>query len=201
MSPHDPFATLHDVAVFGGGYAGLAAAAELTRRGRRVVLVERQAALAWESGWAFSHDAGSSAGAGWRDWLARLEAVGGLPGGGIDGAQAEIQAHQLARELGIALLFYAAPVALESAQGLVQGVVLGGKPGLRRLRARVWLDASEAGELVALAQPGWQTPVPATQRLSIHWRKQAWGAAAERSGAIAGGSWRFAASGWGDERV
>ena len=200
---NDPFAIYWDAAIIGGGMAGLAAATLLARSGQRVLLVERRAALAWECGWCNWQDLGKSDAPGWNDWCRRLTASGGMEGGIPDAAQSEIQAHALVHDLGIGLLFYAGPVDAVRIDGLLAAVVMGTKSGLRQVRARRWLDASDTGELCAVLQPGWQAPLPLSQHVTIAWRRKTW-QSADRSGNLHGSpsaTWTWRRSGWRDERI
>ena len=52
----DPFGMEYDVAVFGGGLSGVAAALTAAEKGHRVLLVERRSALGWETTCAFQCD-------------------------------------------------------------------------------------------------------------------------------------------------
>ncbi|MCX7935452.1 MAG: FAD-dependent oxidoreductase [Planctomycetota bacterium] len=47
------FEQIYDVIIFGAGYAGFAAALCLRKKGKKVLLVERDAGLVWESSRAF----------------------------------------------------------------------------------------------------------------------------------------------------
>lgn len=145
------FARVFDAAVIGGGYAGLAAAQRLRGSGWSVLLVERRMALLWESGWAFHDRIGDC----------------DLPGfQRLAGAPAEVEAAVRARSEGWDVLGYATPMAVTVAGGRLVDVAFGTKSGLRRIRARRWLDASDDGELVRLLGA---TPPPAgVRRLGIH---------------------------------
>lgn len=204
MTTHpDPFSNTWDAAIIGGGFAGLAAASRLTAAGRRVLIIERRAALAWECAWANRQELGDDRSPGWQEWLDRLAAGGALPGGLPDAGLTEIQANAQVAELGVGLLQYAGPVSADLEGGLVQGIVVGTKSGLRRISARSWIDASDDGELCTVLDRAWQVPQATRLHVAIAWRHRAW-ADRDRSGAIdgiAGASWTWRRSGWDDERI
>jgi hypothetical protein len=194
---HSVFDEVHDVAVFGGGYAGFAAARALVEAGKKVLLIDRRAALLSESGWSFQSTAGTINGIEWRDWWNELQECGaaeagseegekGRQQGHIDGAIAEVIATQWvqhARRAGkLKVLYYAAPLALEGGDTrkgeLLDAVLLGTKGGLRRVAAMQWIDATEGGELLQLLarvqETAWQTPPRLMRMVNLYFRHAAW---------------------------
>ncbi len=183
---HSAFDEVHDVAVFGGGWAGFAAARALVEAGRKTLLIDRRAALLAESGWSFQSTAGHINGIEWRDWLEELTARDAARDGQIDGALAETiatkWAHQARRDGKLQVLFYTAPLALEGGNALggerLEAVLLGTKAGLRRVAATQWIDATESGELLQLfarVQGNlWQTPPRLLRFVRLYFRHANW---------------------------
>jgi len=148
--------TCYDVAVFGGGLCGFAAARELARKGLCVALIERRPALGWETTWAFSTllQEGSSDTSRWLQ--AKLTAAGGYRHlerhyGLLDPPIAELVLERGAREAGIEVLLYAQAVALALRGDLVAGVLVGTKSGETAVGARVYVDATDNALLWVLA--------------------------------------------------
>ena len=180
------FDEVHDVAVFGGGWAGFAAARALVAAGKKTLLIDRRAALLSESGWSFQSNAGHINGIEWRDWLEELKARGGLQNEKIDGAIAETiatqWAHKARREGKLKVLYYAAPLALEGGNAVggewLEAVLLGTKAGLRRVAATQWIDATESGELLQLFARvqgnNWQTPPRLLRFVNLYFRHANW---------------------------
>ena len=191
------FDQVHDVAVFGGGYAGFAAIRALVEAGKKVLLIDRRAALLAESGWSFQSVAGTINGIEWRDWWNELQGCGaaqqgssegekGRQEGRIDGAMAEVLATewaQRARRDGLLkVLYYAVPLALEGGNTergeLLDAVLVGTKGGLKRVAATQWIDATERGELLQLfarAQGNpWQAPSRLMRMVHLYFRHAHW---------------------------
>jgi len=176
------FDRIHDVVVFGAGYIGFAAALCLRQKGKRVLLVERDGGLVWESGRAFFPHTGETDNPIWRDSLRRLESKNACRNGIVQGAAAEIEATLILQEANIDVLYYAAPIGVEMAgEGeLLAAVVVAVKGGgLRRLCGRQWLDATEDGELLRLLQPRCAAPLPQKQLAFIYFRHAAWPSSAD----------------------
>lgn len=166
-SPVAPIALdqIFDTVILGGGFIGYAAADRLIQRGERVLLIEPTGQLLWESSRALEHNVGADAGeeartaaeySAWSAWRDALERNGAARGGLFDPVFAEIAVSRRlhdARERA-AVLFYAFPVAAELADGALASLTLATKSGLRAVRARHWIDASEAGRLATLVSPG-----------------------------------------------
>jgi len=166
------FETVHDVAIFGGGYAGFAAAQALVAQKRKVLLIDRRAALLAESGWSFENRAGHSDSNEWREWLELLKSRHGATNSLIDGPIAEVIGSEWVRRARAAgelsVLYYAAPLAVESDGDLLHAVLLGTKNGTKRLAARQWIDATDNGELLRLLDAQLSPPAPGERRLHLY---------------------------------
>lgn len=183
---HSVFDVVHDVAIFGGGYAGFAAARVLVEAGKKVLLIDRRAALLAESGWSFQNVAGEANNAEWSQWHRELRMRGMADGERIDGALAEVCAsqwlHQARREGKVQVLYYAAPLGIETGQSgptqMLHAVLVGTKAGLRRIAAGQWIDATETGELLQLfarAQgTSWKAPPRLMRFVNLYFRHAAW---------------------------
>jgi hypothetical protein len=163
------FERIFDAAVIGGGYAGFAAVERLRAAGQSVLWIDRQAAPLWEGGWAFHDRAGESELPAWRAWTERLQQLGAMRAGRIDGAIAEVTAAARVRGEGWSVLGYATPVAVERVGALIGAVVFGTKSGLRRIQAQRWIDATDDGELVRLL--GAVPEAPLSRRIALHRRR------------------------------
>lgn len=72
MSHSEPvsyFQRIFDVAVYGSGYGAYAAAMQLHQAGRRVLLVNREPDVLWESGRSFAMESGTLDAPAWQAWL------------------------------------------------------------------------------------------------------------------------------------
>ncbi len=163
-SPGAPFDTVHDLIVFGAGYAGFGAAQQAQQSGKRVLLVDTRCDLLWESSRTFHAESGP--------WTGRFGGFGramsiitGIGGDRIDGGQSEWAANELLRDVGMPRLYYATPVTVECAGTCLASVTVACPEGLRRLAARQWIDATEEGRLTRLcgALP---PPRPPARRLA-----------------------------------
>lgn len=197
-----------DVVVFGGGYAGYAAALRLAGRDQRVLLVERRAALLHESGWGFSLETGRSDAAEWGDLiglLARHGAHDRADNGQVDGAIAEVLAARQIMDRKLPVLFYVQPVAAwHDGDGRIAAVAVAGKGGVRVLRAARWIDTTDEGELLAVLSADWQRPAPARQTSNLFFRHHAWRDDREAefaSDQLPGVQLSWRTSRWANERV
>ncbi len=147
----------YDVAVFGGGLCGFAAARQLASKGRRVALIERRPVLGWEITAALSTSLTVNEDNKGAVWLREaLTAAGGYralaPGFGLlDPPITEMVLDRGARDAGIEVLLYAQPVALALHNGLVSSVLMGTKSGELPVRARAFVDATDNALLWRLA--------------------------------------------------
>ncbi|MDR2675191.1 MAG: FAD-dependent oxidoreductase [Opitutaceae bacterium] len=171
MSIVQPHKTTHDIVIFGAGHTGFAAALACRRAGLDALLVDRRAALLGESGWSFASDNGSSAEPLWSEWRATLARHDGSSSDAADGAIAEVLATDLVLREAMPVLYHAAPCGAElDADGLVGAVIVATKSGTCRLRARRWIDATDAGELALLLARDWTRPLPQTRTVNLFFR-------------------------------
>ncbi len=196
------YASVHDVGIFGAGYAGYAAAVRLAGEGKRVFLADLTGGLLWESGRAFFPEPGprSQGFDYFKDVAARIS---GIAGEWIDGSTAEFTANELLRDSHIPLLYYVTPVAVERAGDAISAVVVATKSGLRRLVARQWVDATEAGTLARVAGLARGPRKPERLIARLMFQKRQWRSAdrAIRSRACPGCRLSWQGSGWSTERV
>ena len=208
---HSVFNAVHDVAIFGAGHAGFAAARALVDAGQKVLLIDRRAALLAESGWSFESiggdDGGDDGSPAWHAWRDEISARGGAQGRLFDGAIAEVVAnewvYQARREGKLSVLYYATPVAVESSD-LLEAVTVGTKGGLQRIVARQWMDATDTGELLCLLGGNWQAPAPLRQNVNLYFRRSEWPAMPDSEDELPelmpGASVRWTPSLWPNER-
>ena len=163
----------YDVVVFGGGYAGFAAASHLRASGKRVLLWEPEGGILWESGRAFHADTGVWT-PGFVPFAESVAVMTGVPTEQLDGAGVESVALDVLKKNGVELLFDAMPLAVGCKGGMLVAVDVATKRGLRRLCARQWIDASEAGTLVRLLDASWRPREPVAQTVYVHWQRFRW---------------------------
>lgn len=161
LSPSSRFVSIwektYDAVVFGAGFAGYAAARELSGSGWEILVIEPHGQLLWESTQALHNmSAGADDDPAWQAWVAGLRRRGAVSGEYFDIAAAEIEAAEFltAAPSELRTLLYAMPVAVQAREGGIQAVTVATKVGFRTLRARHWVDASENGLLAALSFPG-----------------------------------------------
>jgi len=162
-----------DVAVVGGGPAGLAAAACAARGGARTLLIERYGFLGgMGTAGGVTNFAGLYARVG-GDWhqvvrgvvdelLARIDELGGLnaPQDGLQGRirvrSYDVSAYKCAADglmaaAGVQLLFHALVTDVLRDGACVDSLVVQTRSGAQRVRARAFIDASGDGDIAALA--------------------------------------------------
>lgn len=162
----DPFARDWDVAVFGAGYAGYAAATTAAAAGLATILIDRNCSLLWESAIARFPEAGGAPPE-MRPFLHAAECATGIADDWIDPGSAEWLACELLAETGVRPLFFAAPVAAGPARdGTLASVTIALRDRLATLRASAWIDATDDAILARLCDPGIPAPRPA--RLVTH---------------------------------
>jgi hypothetical protein len=138
---------VYDYAVLGCGLCGIAAALTLAKGNEKVVLMGERGDIAWELGRSFVRRSGECEEPSWLHVRARAAEAGYADETGIDGAAGEIiLADELVRA-GVVCAFMYWPIACELADNGLVGLLCGAKDGVRRIRARRWIDASEQGVL------------------------------------------------------
>ena len=149
-----------DVAVIGGGMAGVAAALACAAAGRQTLLIEPRPLLGWEATAAFALDwPGAQEDMG--PLPAALRAAGGLRGDRMDAPLCEMVLERLLAASGAGLLLYSTPVALWRDGDRVGAVVVGNKSGRQLVRARAFIDATEEALLWRMAG----TPAPGPNQI------------------------------------
>mgnify|MGYP001466630153 CR=1 FL=1 len=151
------FDEVFDVVIVGAGYLGLGAEEAARALRLRVLVIEPSGQPLWESTRALETKlAGGAADGPWSDWLAPLRERGGADETHLDPCFAEIQVQRMWSDdaASIARLFYAMPVRVTHADGVVTALKLATKSGCRTVRARRWIDATENGLLAKLLLPG-----------------------------------------------
>ncbi|MEW6360122.1 MAG: FAD-dependent oxidoreductase [Planctomycetota bacterium] len=137
----------YDAAVIGGGLNGYSTATALRKAGLSVLLVERRPVLGWEATWAFRLDVNGLPTPLDGEILSRIEAAGGVKGGRLDAPIVEILLDRYARDIGLDVLLYACPVAIQVKDDLAAAVVIAGKSGEFPIRAKAFVDATDQGLL------------------------------------------------------
>ncbi|MHC4874444.1 MAG: FAD-dependent oxidoreductase, partial [Planctomycetota bacterium] len=202
MKKHtDIFNKIFDIIIFGAGYAGFAAACRCRDEGKAVLLVDLTGDLVWESGRAYKKGAECESSSPFKKFLKEAEKLNGVKTPFLDGAIAEITANEIVRDKGIYCLYYAAPIAVDIKEGLITSVTVAVKEGMRKIYARQWIDASEAGTLTNLY--GGPLPVPAdSTKIYAHFQAPDF---PEPDSSLKldwqGGSLSWGKSGWDNERV
>ncbi len=143
-----------DVAIYGGGFVGFFAARRLAAEGKRVLLMDFEAALLWEATRALENRAEGHPGLdAWNEWLEELRVRGGANENYFEAYLSEnLSADFLLKAENIETLFYVMPVGMElDESGRIHSVTVATKNGLRGVRAKQWVDASENGILAEIA--------------------------------------------------
>lgn len=177
-SPSNPFVSVYeqifDVAILGGGYAGYAAARQLDAQGSKVLLIEPMADLLWESGRCFVPGYGESNHPLFRELIDDVTRRGGCDATFLDGAMAEVSGTCLLRDSGVSPLYYAHPVTVEQADGMITSMILATKSGMRRIVARQFIDATESATLLHLAGKSPKLSAPSVRELHLYLQKLDW---------------------------
>ena len=161
-----------DIAVMGGGPAGVAAAVTAARMGKRVLLAERNGYLGGSlalglSPLSFLDKQGRRcvSGFGW-ELMKRLEQTGDCLGTDVcpkhnsvtavnpDGVK--ILCAQLCRESGVQVLLHCEPLEVSVENGRIASVTLYGKGNRVGVTARQWIDCTGDGDLAALSGCSWE---------------------------------------------
>lgn len=147
-----------DAVVYGAGYAGFAAASHLHRSGRQVLLVDRDAALLWESSRALQSACHSVDCRHWLDFHHELDRRGLAGEGYIDAASAEALAARQLLTMRLPTLFYARPVAVKTDETHVTAVAFAARGKVYWIYADRWLDVSETPALSGWIDPACRVP-------------------------------------------
>jgi flavin-dependent dehydrogenase len=150
-----------DVVVIGGSVAGVAAALQFAREGRKVVLVEHRIYLGCEISATLKPwvDLGKLAGSGQAPELiaatlkkqATAETAGEIP---LWMDAFKVTLENLLLEAGVELIYAALPTEAIVTGGAVCGVVIGNKSGRQALLGRVVLDATSTAVVARIAGAG-----------------------------------------------
>jgi hypothetical protein len=166
----------YDVAVFGGGPAGIAAAIGAARNGAKTLLVERYGFLGGMSTaalvypWMTFHTAaGEQVVRGVaQEIVDRLMRLGASPGHlrdtvgfvysltPFDPEVYKVLAVEMLREAGAALLMHSVAAEVEAENGTIRSVTVLNKSGRRRIEARVFVDATGDGDIAVGAGAPWE---------------------------------------------
>jgi len=167
---------IYDVAVIGGGPAGIAAALSAARSGAKTILVERYGFLGGMSTialvypWMTFHTAtGKQVIKGIaQEIVDRLMERNASPGHLRDTVgfvhtltpyhpeQYKLLAFEMLEEAGVELLLHGMLTGAEVSDGLLQSVTISHKAGMIRLRAKAFVDATGDGDLAYLAGAEWE---------------------------------------------
>lgn len=177
-----PFDQIFDAVVVGSGYAGFAAALTLNRAGRSVLLIGPTGDLIWESGRAFAVDPGRSDQPIWRELCGAVAQRGGYNGDFLDGAIAEVIATDMLFQSSVVPLYYARPVAVETENSAIAGLIVATKSGLKRVVGRQWIDATDEGDLIRLASPGARGRAPTSAAIHLYFQHAQWHTIAAAAG-------------------
>ncbi|MBI5834929.1 MAG: FAD-dependent oxidoreductase [Armatimonadetes bacterium] len=152
-----------EVVVCGCGTAAFSAALAARAEGRQVLLCGPGPALVDEVTVSLAGDLPTSP---TDEHLARLvarvESVGGLRDGWLDGPLTEMAADRLLAEAGVQVLLYVQPVAIVGGEAGAQGVLLAGKHGLELVSAGSVVDATADGALFAASGVDFLAPESVT---------------------------------------
>jgi len=172
---HTPiFDQTFDLVIVAAGYAGFAAAMAAQEDGRSVLLLDRRGDLLVESGRMFANACGDSHEPTWRAFVDELQQRGACDGLHIDGAHAEIIANGKLLDSSIQTLYYAHPVALEIEGDALAALVVATKAGLKRVRGRQWIDATERGDIVRLHDRAATPKPPEQQQVRLYLQHADW---------------------------
>jgi len=167
---------MFDVAVLGGGPAGIAAALAAARAGARTALVERYGFLGGMSTAAlvypwmtFHTESGRQVIRGIaQEIVDRLAARGASPGHlrdtigfvhtvtPFDPEVYKVLAHEMLREAGVRVLLHAWADDVETSGGRIRRLTLRGKSGPVTLEARMYVDATGDGDIAFRAGAPWE---------------------------------------------
>ena len=173
-----PIADEFDVAVCGGGPAGIGAALRAAREGARTILIEQFGCLGgiWTVGclsWLLDHENKSGI---MQELCCRLDYMSarvtgeGKPGQGFDVEKMKLLLEELCREADVNLRYYTRVVAARVEKGRLSHAVLESASGREALAAECFVDCTGNGDLGMLAGCGFDVGHPetgATQPMSM----------------------------------
>ncbi|MBD3180804.1 FAD-dependent oxidoreductase [Candidatus Poribacteria bacterium] len=133
---------IYDIAVYGGGMGGFAAALEAASLHKNVLLVERRPALGWESTWACQLDLGEHESSIVEKIKSELKSAGGIKDDTADAPILEMVLNKLAKDAGVSVLLYSYPIRLIYENDLAYGVVVGNKSGEQIIKSKTIVDAT-----------------------------------------------------------
>ena len=174
-----PVAEQADVAVCGGGPAGVAAAVGAARRGAKTLLLEQHGCLGgiWTSGllsWLLDCDNKTGLMAEIAKRMAERGAqtvtAGGKATNAFDVEVMKLALEQLCEEAGVEVRYHTRAVAAVTRDGRVTHAVTESRSGREALSAKVFVDATGDGDFGALAGCGFelgQAGTGSTQPMSL----------------------------------
>lgn len=160
-----------DVLIIGGGLCGVGAAFTLVGQGKKVMIVERRASLAWEVTAAFQCGWGESDSPLAQRFRSGLDAHAGRRGDRISPPVLEMLLNRLLAEAGIDLLLYSYPLKLVTSGDLVTGVVIGNKTGQEVVAANVVVDATDEAALWRQTDVAFDTPAARSMRQTVFFNR------------------------------
>ena len=194
-----------DLAIYGAGYPGFAAALTAEAAGLKVLLIDRRCDLLWESSRTRNPEAGKLVPE-MAPFMRAMACATGIADDWIDPGSAEWVANELLMaKKNVTRLYFAQPVAAKTGKaGLVESVTFALRNRLGTITAAKWIDASETGELARLC--GLTAPpsiiIKRIQRLFFQCLR--WGPVKtpmEISAGIFGTIAHFESSRWSSERI
>ncbi len=193
----------YDVAVFGTGYAGYAAARAAEAAGKSVLLLDARCDLLWESGRARHPVSGPWTDA-FRPFGRAATCLTGIAADWIDPGSAEWIANELLMESKVRRLYFAVPVAVDrAADGSIARVTVALRNGLASISAAQWIDATEEGAVGRLCDPSLTPAMPRKRVVRFFLQRLRWPCARPqpiRLG-VKGAKMRLVASEWSCESI
>jgi len=157
----------YDIAVVGGGPAGLAAAITAARKGKRVVIVEKNGYLGGNltigiPPLGFLDDRSRQCIAGFgEEFIERLKAEGACYGhrycpkhnsvSNLDAEYVKIAAFEMCREAGVDILLHLETLSVECESGRIKSALFYGKCNKVTISADIFIDCTGDGDLSYLA--------------------------------------------------